>query len=114
MANSLAPFAVTGGAAGGVWNVHVRGDLDLASRDSVHSMCLMGGRRGVVVDLADVTFMDCAGYAAFARARLVLAERGTSLELRHATGRPARLLQLVGDDHLWSALAAQPLESRAG
>lgn len=55
----------------------------------------------VVVDLADVTFMDSAGSLAFLRARDRLVRDGGSLMLVGARGGPARLLAIldaIGED----------------
>lgn len=51
--------------------------------------------RHVVVDMAGLTFMDCAGYRELVIARLVLERRGGSLSLLAPSGEPLRLLTLV-------------------
>jgi anti-anti-sigma factor len=59
----------------------------------------------VIVEMADLTFMDCSGYGAFVAARQVLEERSGSLTLANSTGEPAYLLSLIDtfDDPRWDA-----------
>ena len=76
--------------------VEVGGELDLASRNAMMRACTARRHRAVVVDMANLTFMDCAGYSAIANARYVLEHRGGSLLLANAVGEPARLLDLIG------------------
>jgi anti-anti-sigma factor len=54
------------------------------------------GPADVVVDLADLVFLDIAGARALARAVQLLAERGVRLWLVGARRSPARCLALVG------------------
>ena len=75
--------------------VGLAGELDLATRNLALSACTVGDHRSVVVDLAEVTFMDCGGYGAFVAARKILEGRGSSFDLRHPAGQPARLLALI-------------------
>ena len=73
----------------------VTGELDLASRDVMLQTCVESDHRTVVVDLAELTFMDCAGYGALMAARRVLEQRDGSLTLADAMGEPLRLLALI-------------------
>jgi anti-anti-sigma factor len=75
--------------------VHVGGELDLATRNEIYRACLAGGDVAVMVEMADLTFMDCSGYSGLAAARRVLQEQGGSLTLRNQVGQPARLLTLL-------------------
>jgi anti-anti-sigma factor len=75
--------------------VHVCGDLDLATRNVIYRACLAGGDGAVMVEMADLTFMDCSGYSGLIAARRVLQEQGGSLTLRNQVGQPARLLTLL-------------------
>jgi anti-anti-sigma factor len=75
--------------------IHVAGELDLTSRALMLLACVDGDQRSVVVDLTALTFMDCAGYGALVRARVILEERGGTLGLVNATGEPLRLLGLI-------------------
>ena len=76
--------------------VNVSGALDICTRDVVEHACLAGDDTAVVVEMADLTFMDCRGYGALVAARRVLQKRGGSLTLSHQAGQPARLLALLG------------------
>ena len=75
-------------------HVHVSGELDFDSGPAVRQACLDGDV--VVVDMSDLTFMDCAGYGYLAAARIELEQRGGSLTLTGSTGEPARLLTILG------------------
>lgn len=75
--------------------VHLSGELDLAGRRSVLRACVPRVGRAVVVDMSDLTFMDCAGYGALVAARRSVERRGGALTLAHATGQPARLIGMI-------------------
>jgi anti-anti-sigma factor len=75
--------------------VHVSGELDIATRNVCFRSCVAGGHDVVVVDMAELTFMDCCGYAGLIAVRSVLDESGGSLTLRNQSGQPARLLGLL-------------------
>lgn len=76
--------------------VSVSGELDMGTRHVVENACRAGDDVAVVVEMADLTFMDCCGYAGLVAARRLLQEHGGSLTLRHQSGQPARLLALLG------------------
>lgn len=75
--------------------LRIAGELDVASRSFVTCQCTQGRARAVVVDLADLTFMDCGGYRAFDAARATLQRQGRTLTLVGAVGEPRRLLDLI-------------------
>jgi anti-anti-sigma factor len=77
--------------------VHAVGQLDISSRELMAQTCLDGVHRTVIVDLTELTFMDCGGYRAIVEARTGLEHRGGSLTLTHPTGEPARLLTLIDE-----------------
>ena len=76
--------------------VRVCGELDIKTRNQLVVMCVAGNQPAVIVDLTALTFMDCAGYAAFATVRDVLEHSARSLTIRNQTGQPARLLDMIG------------------
>ena len=76
--------------------VHVSGELDVRSRQTVEHACLDGRHLAVVVELSELTFMDCCGYAGLVAIRRALLERGGSLTLANQGGQPARLMELLG------------------
>jgi anti-anti-sigma factor len=93
---------VSEGARGRV--VEVIGELDQSNRHLLHDACLGSVDVDVVVDLGDLTFMDCCGYAGFVSVGRALQDRGCSLALGNLKGQPARLLGLI------DALAANRVE----
>jgi anti-anti-sigma factor len=71
------------------------GEFDLASHDPLVAASTAGRHPAMVIDLADVTFMDCGGYRSLVAARLIIEQGGRTLAIRGATGQPARLLHLI-------------------
>lgn len=80
---------------GDVCVVHVRGELDIATRNIVFVTVTAQQHPTTVVDLAGVTFMDCGGYGCLVTCRLVLEGSGRTLTLRGQTGQPARFLAMM-------------------
>ena len=82
------------------------GDLDLARADelsaSVETVDLVPLQR-VVVDLADVTFMDSTGLNALVRLHRRVAAVGGALAVTRPSPRVARLLDLTGLNALFQA-----------
>ena len=75
--------------------VHVSGELDVATRNVMSRACLDNGDKSVVVEMAEMTFMDCCGYGGLIAARQVLQQHGGTLTLRNQAGQPAELLALL-------------------
>lgn len=75
--------------------VRLGGELDVSTRARVRDACLTGRGNSVVVEMAEVTFMDCSGYGCLVGARRILEASGGSLTLRHQTGQPAQFLRLL-------------------
>ena len=93
---SQPPLNVSVSGDAGPLVVNVSGQLDMGTRDSVEQACLAGDEMSVVVEMADLTFMDCCGYGALVAARRVIQDRGGSLTLSNQVGQPARLLMMLG------------------
>jgi anti-anti-sigma factor len=91
------PFTVHVSRDGRQRVVEVCGELDLATRNLVRRACLGGRRRAVVVEMSDMTFMDCSGYGGLLSARRVLQDRGGSLTLRNQAGQPAQFLVMLAE-----------------
>ncbi|MEP7112188.1 MAG: STAS domain-containing protein [Ilumatobacteraceae bacterium] len=90
------PFTLHVSKDGGQRVVEIGGELDLATRHRVHRACLAGRRKVVVVvEMADMTFMDCSGYGGLVAARRMLQHRGGSLTLRNQAGQPAEFLSML-------------------
>jgi anti-anti-sigma factor len=92
----------------GLFEAHVRfddpahvvvmtGELDMASRAAAFRGCTSVGTADVVVDMAGLVFMDCAGYGALIAARAILERGGGSLTFMDPRGQPLRLLTLIGE-----------------
>jgi anti-sigma B factor antagonist len=83
------------------WRLVVRGELDLAT-----ALALKDGlsaiRRGrierVVLDLRELSFMDCAGLHVILAADLHARHTGISLEVLYGPGQITRILNLTGAD----------------
>jgi anti-anti-sigma factor len=90
-----AGFAVSSVSAGGHRVVHVSGELDIAARDLARRACLQGVDLAIVVDMTDLTFMDCSGYGALIAALRILTDLGGSLTIRNHVGQAAHLLSLL-------------------
>ncbi|MFJ9444967.1 STAS domain-containing protein [Kitasatospora sp. NPDC101235] len=80
------------------FTVRVRGEIDLDTAPALRCELerALAEHHVVVLDLSQVTFMDCAGLGALVQARNQADHSGRRLVL-HGTGRPvARLLKLTG------------------
>jgi anti-anti-sigma factor len=84
-------------SVGGQRFVRLSGELDIATREVVRRACLEGNALTVVVDMTDLTFIDCSGYGALIAVRRILTERGGSLTMLKQVGQPAALFGLLSD-----------------
>jgi anti-anti-sigma factor len=75
--------------------IEICGELDVASRNLVIRACLADPDKAVIVEMAEMTFMDCRGYGGLLVARQALQQHGSSLSLRNQSGQPAALLGLL-------------------
>ncbi|NHC13408.1 STAS domain-containing protein [Motilibacter deserti] len=89
--------------AGSTVTVRLRGELDLATSGLLQGVLerLLRQRRTprvdrLVVDTAQVSFIDAAGVSPLLHARAVLARRGGAFVLPSASSAVARLLTLLG------------------
>jgi anti-anti-sigma factor len=88
-----AQFSVDDGGPETVVTAH--GELDLATRDELRAT--LGKLTGVVVvDLADVSFLDSSTIGVFVGAHNRLSGAGGALRLRTPQEMPRRALELVG------------------
>lgn len=84
----------------------VSGSIDLQSRERL----LAAGREslsrddvdGLILDLADVSFIDSTGIGAFVELSRDAEDRGASFSIRNPSPRVARLVELVGLSDVWS------------
>jgi anti-anti-sigma factor len=90
-------LTVSATSIGGHRIVRLSGELDIATRDLVRRTCLAGTDLTVVVDMTDLTFIDCCGYGALIAARRILTDLGGSLKMSNQAGQPEFLLGLLHD-----------------
>lgn len=82
--------------------VALRGELDLATvaatADGLYAAIERAGRAGLVVDLAELTFLDARGLALLASVRALAAQRDRLLSIRNARGEVDTVLRITGLD----------------
>lgn len=76
----------------------LRGELDLSSYDEVSAVLtpLFDADGDVILDLAELTFVDSSGIRIFIRLHTALQERGGRLILRGPTANVARVFGVAG------------------
>lgn len=94
------PLAVAVDDRSGVFVVHADGEVDLSTApllDGALDAGLASGRRTVVVDLRQVSFIDCTGIGLLTQARCRAGRQGIRLHIRagRAVARTAALLDLT-------------------
>ena len=94
------PLAVTVEDRGEVCTVHAHGEVDIATAPLLGRALeagLAGGRATVVVDLRQISFVDCTGIGLLTAARCRAREQGTRLRILagRAVARTAALLELT-------------------
>ncbi len=101
------PRSVAAGAAsanGGICRLALHGDIDLSVRDLVRQAIEMrlvcDGVSFVLVDLADVTFMDCSTVGVLVACQHLAADIGCGFRVVNANGVVARVLDLAGAQSL--------------
>jgi anti-anti-sigma regulatory factor len=72
------------------------GELDASSSAEAFAACCGCTGFSVVLDLAELTYMDTDGYAAIVDAIRVLGSEGRTATVRGIQGQPQRLVTLVG------------------
>ena len=92
-------LAISTRTIGGVVFVYVRGELDLLTNPRLRGR-LVGlvsmGARDIVIDLADVSFLDVEAVRVLIDAHQWLAERGGRLTLSSPSRMARRLFELTG------------------
>ena len=80
------------------------GEIDLASapalRESITAALASSTATTLVVDLADVTFMDSSGLTCLAFAHQKMQERDGSVEVRNPNSSVRKLINVVGMDQV--------------
>lgn len=84
----------------GVHVITLHGDLDLANARRVRDVLVDVAGSTVVVDLADLGFLDSSGIAALLGARSRILASGNQFQVRGARGIVRRVLEVTGLAHL--------------
>jgi anti-anti-sigma factor len=100
--------------------VRLRGEVDLSNAPRLlHALVSVAyhAPRGIVVDLAETTFLGCRGTAVLIIVRRIQQTQGRSFEIRGARGGVRKVLGWVGLDdvegHVWCATSRRtPRPSR--
>jgi anti-anti-sigma factor len=96
----------------------LRGELDLATRETLHRSLQRAAltSRHIVVDLTDLDFVDAAGLSPFVEADRLLGRRSGRLTLRRPGGLVRRILDITGLDGLVEPAGSKPacIRCRAG
>lgn len=99
LASSLSSFAVGVDFVGHDVVVAVRGEVDILTAPELGAIVdavLDLGHQSVVLDLAELDFMDASGLRVIARAARVLRPSGSVMTVRSPSAMVRRLLDLVG------------------
>jgi anti-anti-sigma factor len=87
--------------------VAFRGELDVAAAPAAGAALraqLDAGARDVLVDLGQVTYLDCAGLSAIVGAARAADHVGARVYLFRAHGRPAELIEWARDEYAIAGL----------
>jgi anti-sigma B factor antagonist len=83
----------------------VSGSVDLASRGRLlevgHAALRREGCHGLLLDLADVRFVDSTGVGAFVELASEAEDQGATFEIRNPSPRVQRLLEVTGLADTW-------------
>lgn len=99
------PFTSHAVVRAGVARVTLAGELDLDTAllvgDAVVA-CLAERPTSLCLDLAGVTFCDCAGLGVLLRTRMIALDTGLPLVVEGIGPQPARLLALIGGEDIFT------------
>jgi anti-sigma B factor antagonist len=76
--------------------VALQGELDMATAEGLSDWLIDQSGSVVVVDLAELTFMDSSGISAFVMAQNQMGRQGNSMIFTRPTPMVRRTLELVG------------------
>jgi len=79
--------------------VTLAGELEYSTAGNLRSTLLElahGDASAVVLDMADVVFLDSTGISLLIQAKQRFDERGTTVKLRHPSPRVSRVLEIAG------------------
>lgn len=97
-----ASFAMRGDRGNGFARLFIEGELDLSAVPSfeVNLQSVEHESRGLILDLAGVTFTDSSGIHALARAAARALEKGRRLEIVNCPPSVERMFGLTGNQQL--------------
>jgi len=94
------PLLISAGVDGSIASLRAVGDIDVGTEPdfwSAMEKAVTGNGVGrVVIDLAEIGFMDCFGMSALIRGRQLADQRGRGFQVVNATGIPLIVLQTTG------------------
>lgn len=95
-------FAMRGDLGNGFARLFLDGELDLSAIPTfeVNLQSVEDDARGLILDLAGVTFTDSSGIHALSRAAARADEKGWQLEIVNCPPSIERIVGLTGNDHL--------------
>lgn len=83
--------------------VYVKGDIDIGNADGLPAALLAatsGTDTSVLIDIAEVTFLDSSGLRAILICEATLSREGITLKVRNATEQSRRVFEISGLRHL--------------
>jgi anti-anti-sigma factor len=115
-------FAVDVASLEGETVLTLRGELDLFTQPRFIAALagLDDGEKRVVLDLSELTFIDCANIAIIHRVRMLAGLRGTEVVLKSPGADVLRIMEMtglapnVGDDEARPIVVAQPSRAHDG
>jgi anti-anti-sigma factor len=94
------PLSLDRHVEGGTLHIELAGEIDLATRatlaDAVEAAFDRQDITRVVVDVAEVTFMDCFGMSALLHGRALADKKSWTFEVRNPTGIVHTVMRLTG------------------
>lgn len=93
-------FVIDASHRDGVVRLRLHGEFDLAAvpalNAAIDDALATPAPRGLVLDLHEVTLLDCATLGALLRGRLIAVDRGVPYRAIGARGMPRRVMELTG------------------
>jgi anti-anti-sigma factor len=93
-------FLIDANHRDGAVRLRLRGELDLAAvprlSAAIEDALAVPAPCGLVLDLGEVTFLDCATLGALMQGRAMALDRGRPYQVTGARGLPRRVMELTG------------------
>lgn len=97
-------FGIQDDRRNGVARLALRGELDIATAPKLHEHLMLveqDGVRAVLLDVRDLTFVDCTGLHTFLKARSRAADNGHRIALVGANEQLTRILYVTATQELF-------------